>query len=174
MDAFSKANVKDKKVGVVYFDAHFDMQDNFLPPTHEDVLSGAIGKIFCAHQVLVVGVRNYTKEELEFVKTWSVPNIKAKEFNADKKKSVEEIMKFCSDFDVIYFMLDIDVIDPRYAPGTGWAEPLGLLPDDVLSVILQLKDKIKLLDIVEVSPPRDINNITSRLAAKILTEYLSK
>jgi agmatinase len=172
MEAFAKAH-KGKKIGVLYFDAHFDMQDNFIPPTHEDVLSGAIGKIFCAHEVLVVGVRNYTKEELKFVETWSVPNIKAKEFNSDKKKSIANILKFCSNLDVIYFMLDIDAIDPRFAPGTGWPEPLGLFPDDVLSIILKLKDKIKLLDIVEVCPPRDINNITSRLAAKILVEFLA-
>jgi|GEM_PF-5232989 len=171
MDAFAEVH-KDKKAGVLYFDAHFDAQDNFTPATHEDVLSGTIGRVWCAHDVLVVGVRNYTKEELEFVKTWSLPNIKAKEFNSDKENSLKKIEKFCKGLDVIYFMLDIDVIDPSFAPGTGWPEPLGLHPQDVLDIILRFKDKIKILDIVEVSPPRDINHITSRLAAKILVEYL--
>ena len=86
--------------------------------------------------------------------------------------SPKEITNFAKKYNNIYFNLDIDVIDPAFAPGTGWPEPLGLNPKEVLDIILQLKNKIKLLDLVEVSPPKDVNNITSRLAARILMEFI--
>jgi len=156
-----------KNACLIYFDAHFDAQDDFLPPTHEDVIRAAIKEnFFKASDILIVGVRNYTKEELEFVQKNNIKFQYAKDFSA------KHVVDFATNYKNIYFMLDIDVIDPAFAPGTGWPEPLGLYPKDVLDVVLQLKNKIKLLDLVEVSPPKDVNNITSRLAAKIVSEFV--
>jgi agmatinase len=166
MKAFSKLH---KNSCLLFFDAHFDAQDDFLPPTHEDILRVAVKKdFFKPEDIFVVGVRNYTNKELEFVKANNIKFVSAKDF------SPEEITQFAKKYDNIYFNLDIDVIDPSFAPGTGWPEPLGLHPKDVLDIILHLKDKIKLLDIVEISPPKDVNNITSRLAAAVLIEFLRK
>lgn len=156
-----------KQSGLIYFDAHFDAQDDFLPPTHEDVLKAVVKEgFFKSEDILVIGVRNYTKEELAFIQHNKIKFMLANDFLS------KEITNFAKKYDSIYFNLDIDAIDPAFAPGTGWPEPLGLHPKDVLDIILQLKDKIKLLDIVEVSPPKDVNNMTSRLAAKFLAEFL--
>ncbi len=163
MKGFSKLH---KNACLLFFDAHFDCQDDFLPPTHEDILRAALKEGFRPEDVFIVGVRNYTKKELDFVKAHNIKFMPAKDF------SPKEITQFAKKYENIYFNLDIDAIDPAFAPGTGWPEPLGLNPNDVLSIILQLKSKIKLLDIVEVSPPKDTNNMTSRLAAKILIEFL--
>jgi agmatinase len=151
---------------LLFFDAHFDAQDDFSPPTHEDILKAAVKEgFFRPENIFVIGVRNYTEKELEFVKKNNIRFQLASDF------STEEITQFAKKYNNIYFNLDIDVIDPSFAPGTGWPEPLGLNPNAVLDVILHLKDKIKLLDIVEVSPPKDVNNNTSRLAAKFLVEF---
>jgi len=157
-----------KKSGLIYFDAHFDCQDDFLPPTHEDILKAAVKKgFFKPENIFVIGVRNYTEKELGFVQKNKIKFMLVNDFSS------KEITNFAKNYDDIYFNLDIDAIDPAFAPGTGWPEPLGLHPKDVLDIILQLKDKIKLLDIVEVSPPKDVNNMTSRLAAKFLAEFLA-
>lgn len=164
MRGFSKIN---KNSCLLFFDAHFDAQDDFLPPTHEDILKAAVKEgFFRPENIFVVGVRNYTNKELDFIKQNRIKFQFAKDFSA------KEIIDFANKYDNVYFNLDIDAIEPAFAPGTGWPEPLGLNPNAVLDVILQLKDKIKLLDLVEVSPPKDINNITSRLAAKFLVEFV--
>ncbi len=161
---FARVN---KNSCLLFFDAHFDAQDDFSPPTHEDILKAVVKEgFFRPENIFVVGVRNYTEKELEFVRKNNIKFQLASDF------SPEEITDFAEKYNSIYFNLDIDVIDPGFAPGTGWPEPLGLNPNAVLDVILHLKDKIKLLDIVEVSPPKDINNITSRLAAKFLVEFI--
>ena len=164
MKGFSKIH---KNSCLLFFDAHFDCQDDFLPPTHEDILKAAVKEgFFKPENIFVIGVRNYTEKELEFIRKNGIRYQLAKDF------SPKEITEFAKKYDKIYLNLDIDVIDPSFAPGTGWPEPLGLNPNAVLDVILQLKDKISFLDLVEVSPPKDVNNITSRLAAKFLVEFL--
>jgi agmatinase len=164
MKAFSKLH---KNSCLLFFDAHFDAQDDFLPPTHEAVLKAAVKEgFFKPEDIFVVGVRNYTKEELAFIQQNKI------KFQLTSDFSPKQIIEFAKKYDNIYLNLDIDVIDPAFAPGTGWPEPLGLNSKDVLDIILLLKGKIKLLDIVEVSPPKDINNITSRLVARFLAEFL--
>ncbi len=164
MKSFSKTH---ENSCLLFFDAHFDAQDDFLPPTHEDVLRAVIKEgFFKTEDIFVIGVRNYTEKEIEFVKKNKIKFMLANDFSS------KEITNFAKKYDNIYFNLDIDAIDPSFAPGTGWPEPLGLNPKDILGIILQLKGRIKLLDIVEVSPPKDVNNMTSRLVAKFLAEFL--
>jgi agmatinase len=165
MKTFSKLN---KNACLLFFDAHFDCQDYFLPPTHEDVLKAVVKEgFFKAENIFVIGVRNFTRKEIDFIKKNKIKYSLAENF------SFKEIINFANKYDKIYFNLDIDAIDPSFAPGTGWPEPLGLHPKDIMNFILQLKSKIKFLDIVEVCPIRDINNITSKLAAKFLAKFLS-
>jgi agmatinase len=73
----------------------------------------------------------------------------------------------------VYFTLDIDVLDPAFAPGTGTPEPGGFSSRQVLQLMHQIQDlNIVGFDLVEVSPPYDNSEITSILAAKILREAL--
>jgi agmatinase len=72
----------------------------------------------------------------------------------------------------IYLSLDIDGIDPAYAPGTGTPEPFGLTPWDVRNVINRLGDRLVGFDVVEVSPPYDNGN-TSILAARMIREVIA-
>ena len=81
---------------------------------------------------------------------------------------------FAKTVDNIYISIDIDVIDPAFAPGTGWPEPLGIWPQQLATLLEFLKatKKVRGFDIVEVSPPQDMNNITSSLAARLLLELV--
>jgi len=73
----------------------------------------------------------------------------------------------------VYLTLDIDGIDPAYAPGTGTPEPFGLLPMDVKKAINMIGDRLVGFDVNEVCPPADPSGITSILAARMINEVLA-
>ncbi len=72
----------------------------------------------------------------------------------------------------VYLSLDIDGIDPAYAPGTGTPEPFGLTPMDVKHIVNELAPRLIGFDVVEVCPPYDNGN-TSILAARIIREVVA-
>ena len=162
MRAFAKVH---KKAGLIFIDAHLDCQDDFLPPTHEDILRAAVKeKLFS--EIIAIGTRNFTEKEKDFAESHKI--------NFSKEIDYKKIMNLCEKVENIYISLDIDAIDPAFAPGTGWPEPLGLMPQQVMALLEFLKatKKVRGFDIVEVSPPKDVNNITSRLAARLLIELI--
>jgi arginase family enzyme len=77
--------------------------------------------------------------------------------------------------DTIYLSLDIDVIDPGLAPGTGTPEPGGMLSREVLRAIRQIVAAVDLcgMDIVEVSPPYDHAETTAMIANRAALEAIS-
>ena len=160
-----------KNAGLIVFDAHLDCVHNFYPPTHEDWLRVLIEKkIISKGKVFHFGSRNNTKDEILYAAdnfTWDSIEVSLSAVKEDLKEFLDKIGR-------VYVSLDIDVIDPKFAPGTGWPEPKGVTSEelmDLLKFILK-SGKVRAVDVVEVSPPRDIDNITSRLAAKILAECL--
>ncbi len=163
MKAFAK---KYKKAGLVFIDAHLDCQDDFLPPTHEDILRAAVKeKLFS--EIVVVGARNFTEKEKDFAEKNKI--------NFSKEIDYKKIMALCEKVENIYISFDIDAVDPAFAPGTGWPESLGLMPQQVVTLLEFLKatKKVRGFDIVEVSPSKDVNNITGRLAARLTLELLN-
>ena len=81
--------------------------------------------------------------------------------------------KYSDEKYLIYISYDIDANDPSYAPGTGTPEAFGLTSFETTSLITSLISYLNVdtLDIVEVAPPLDVNNITSWLALKSLYEF---
>jgi agmatinase len=77
--------------------------------------------------------------------------------------------------DAVYLSLDIDVIDPGMAPGTGTPEPGGMLTREVLRAVRQIVGAVDLagMDIVEVSPPYDQAETTSMAANRAALEAIS-
>ncbi len=179
MKAFAKKFPKN--TGLVFIDAHLDCQDDFLPPTHEDVLRAAVKERLFS-EIVIVGARNYTEKEKDFADKNKIRFSKEIDYNlnslrvqgVENAQSVfhKKIMALCETAENIYISLDIDAVDPAFAPGTGWPEPVGLLPQQVMTLLEFLKatKKVRGFDIVEVSPPKDVNNITSMLAARLLLE----
>jgi agmatinase len=74
--------------------------------------------------------------------------------------------------DRIYLSLDIDGIDPAYAPGTGTPEPFGLTPIQIKKLIRLIGPRLVGFDVVEVAPDYDNGN-TSALAARIVREVIA-
>ncbi len=159
---------------LIIFDAHLDLRDEYLGSrinhaTHlrRIVEEGLVGNIY------VLGYRAVSEEELEYLrnthdhlKTYSVLEL------IDPSKFIREIS---GGLGKTYVSIDIDVLDPSYAPGTSNPESLGLEPFKLLSLIENIvrnSSSIYGFDIVEVNPMVDINDITSILASKIIFEVV--
>jgi agmatinase len=75
----------------------------------------------------------------------------------------------------VYISIDVDVLDPAHAPGTGTPEPGGLSARELLRAVRTVVSQVELagLDIVEVSPPYDAAGITAEVAHRVVLEALS-
>jgi agmatinase len=77
--------------------------------------------------------------------------------------------------DAIYLSVDVDVVDPGMAPGTGTPEPGGLLSRELLRAVRQVAGAVDLagMDVVEVSPPFDVAEVTAQVAHRCVLEAVS-
>jgi agmatinase len=173
MRAFSDY-FKNKKTGIVIFDAHADCVNNTPEPTHEDWLRTLIEKGFNPNNVILIGARNIDKTELDFLMKNPINIFPMKELFDNIRRSCDLIMEATRKFDSVYISIDIDVIDPAFAPGTGYLESGGLTSREFIYLIQRLKrlNNLKAFDIIEINPDQDLNNQTVRLGAKILGELM--
>ena len=74
----------------------------------------------------------------------------------------------------LYISIDLDVLDPAFAPGVSHNEPGGISTRELLTIIQSIQATIVGADIVEYNPVRDINNITAMIAYKMLKELVAK
>lgn len=74
----------------------------------------------------------------------------------------------------LYLSIDLDCLDPAFAPGVSHHEPGGMTTRQVIDIIHQVKGKIIGADIVEYNPTRDLNSMTSMVAAKLLKEMIAR
>jgi arginase family enzyme len=74
----------------------------------------------------------------------------------------------------LYLSLDLDALDPAYAPGVSHHEPGGFSTRDILSIIQRTEASIIGADLVEFNPDRDINGMTAIVCAKFLREIASR
>ncbi len=161
---------------LLVFDAHPDVMQSFQPPTHEDWLRVLVEQeIVKPNGVVMVGIRNPHIAEIEFIKRNGLRIFTMKHcFELGVKQLTSVIMENCKPFNAIYMSIDIDAIDPAFAPGTGYIEPGGFTSREFLHMIqrISLLKNLQGVDIVEVNPSRDINKLTVRLAARLLSELL--
>ena len=158
--------------GLIVFDAHPDCVNNFSPPTHEDFIRVLISEhIIKPENIFIIGLRNVDKIEKDFLEKMNIKNIYAKDFN---ENSLKDLLEFIKKFNNIYLSVDIDVLDPLEAPGTGYPESGGLKLKKLIKYLELLKKsgKIKCLDIVEINPLKDINNKTIIAGQEILKVFL--
>tara|TARA_B100001123_G_C14330768_1_gene639064 strand:+ start:144 stop:500 length:357 start_codon:yes stop_codon:yes gene_type:complete len=77
------------------------------------------------------------------------------------------------DADAVYLSFDIDSIDPAFAPGTGTPEPGGFMPREALEMVrLIAREGLCAMEVVEVSPPYDVNDNTSQLACRVILDVI--
>ncbi len=164
-----------KKPCLIVFDAHLDCMRpvDSKYPTHEEWLRTLIEYGFPSENILLVGVRNSWKGEIEFLKKNKIRIINMNQLLDNLQDTCDIIMEFTNGKE-LYVSVDIDVIDPAFAPATGYCEPGGLTSREFIYLIQRI-NKIKsfrALDIVEINPDKDRDNLTVKLGAKILGELL--
>lgn len=158
---------------LIVFDAHADCMPPMKEPTHEEWLRKLVEEGFPAKNILLVGARTIWQEEIKFMKEKGIRIIGMNQFVENLQDTCEIIMEF-SNRKELYVSVDIDFIEPAFAPGTGYREPGGLSSRDFIYLI-QRMNKIKNLrgmDIVEINPDKDEENKTVKLGAKILAEVI--
>jgi len=168
--AFFKEN---KDAGLVVFDAHADLMPSMKEQTHEDWLRKLVDEqIISASQVFLVGLRNVEPEEANFIK-----QNKIRAFFMENIPNLNDlgdlIMESSRNFKAVYVSIDIDVLDPAFAPGISCPEPMGFTSREFFALLKRifLLKELKTIDIVELNPRKDINNNTSNLIAKIINLF---
>jgi len=154
-------------LAVLQFDAHTDLRDDYLGErlSHATVLR-RICEVVGGRSVYQFGIRSGTKDEFQY--GHSHTNF----FPFDVVRSLRSCLADLGERPV-YVTLDIDVLDPAYAPGTGAPEPDGIKPAEIFEVLTMLQDlQVVGWDIVELAPPYDTSGITTMLVAKIARESL--
>lgn len=151
---------------LIVFDAHLDMRDNYYGSkfNHATFLRRLIEE---GVKVIHLGSRAYSGEELEYARRNNIEVLSALEVR-DGAFGGRELGR-------VYISIDMDVLDPAYAPGVSNPEPFGLTPIALLRLLKELvaaSDEVIGIDIVEVNPLVDVNDITSVLAAKLVFELI--
>jgi agmatinase len=152
---------------VIQMDAHADLRDHYLgePLSHASVMNHVL-RLVGDKNIFQLGIRSGTREEMQLAGRCS-------NLYLDQFLSVLPEVKQKIDGRPVYLTLDIDVLDPAFAPGTGTPEAGGVTSRDLISALLDLASlNIVGFDMVEISPPYDIADNTSILGAKILREAL--
>ena len=168
------AEIYTKNPGIVIFDAHPDCNNNIMPQGQEDLLCHLVNQnIIKKENIILIGTRSWTKEEIDFIKKNKIKHFAMKEIAREGIHEISEsLMTVAKNFSDLYISIDIDVLDPVFAPGTDYTEPGGLTTRELLFFLHRLKrlQNLKAYDLVEINPNKDINNITSKVGAKILVE----
>ncbi len=176
--AFKAFSKQFDNPGIIVFDAHPDCENNFSPPTHEDFLRVLIEENHLKRSnVILVGLRSWHKNEYDYLKKNSIKFFSMQEITNEGIKEVSEaVMSAGLQFGSLYISIDIDVLDPAFAPGTGYLEPAGLSSRELIFFLQRLSNlkNLKAVDLVEVNPKLDISNLTSKTAAKIISELFKK
>jgi len=161
-----------KDTGYVVFDAHYDLRDQYadIKLSHAAYLRRIVEK--CGSENIVhVGARAFVKEELAFLKEHNISTVSDKEIrDGNGPKLLKDIT---STFDNIYLSIDLDVLDPAFAPGVGNPEAVGISSRELYDLVTTLQNnKIVAADIVEFNPTYD-NGATASMAAKMISTIIA-
>ncbi len=164
------------RIGVIHFDAHCDLCDSYAGHRWSHACTGrrCLDDVIKPGDLTLLGIRSYEKEELDFlrrhpeIQVFSAPNLYSRGIEAAWRAMEERY----HNYDAVYFTLDIDVLDPACAPGTGTPEAGGLTSRELLELVKLVVGNlpVKAMDIVEVSPALDHSDITSWAALKVIYE----
>jgi agmatinase len=161
------------RVNLVHLDSHYDFWDSYWGKkyTHGTWLRRAREENLL-NDVIQIGIRGslYGKGDIEDAKKLGITYYTT---NTSKKESSRIINHVNSLRGRTYVSLDIDVTDPAFAPGTGTPEVGGLSSFEVMEIVRAFDFDIVGMEVVEVSPPYDVSELTSMLAANLLYEGMS-
>ncbi len=167
IDAFTE---KYSNLNILHFDAHPDLYDNFENNSYSHASPFARlmerGKIKSLTQV---GIRTFNTHQREQVKRFNVNVIEMKDFNDARFQQILNSIR-----EPFYISIDMDVLDPAFAPGLSHHEPGGMSMRQLIHCIQTISIPIAGADIVEYNPTRDVNDVTAMVGYKIFKEVAAK
>ena len=127
-----------KETGYVVFDAHYDLRDEYANTklSHAAYLRRIVEERG-ADNIVHVGARSFVKEELEFLTKHKINSISDKEIRLGNATRL--LKDAISSFDKLYVSIDLDVIDPAFAPGVGNPEAVGISSRELYDLITVLQ-----------------------------------
>ncbi|UCD61533.1 MAG: agmatinase family protein [Flavobacteriaceae bacterium] len=153
-------------VDLIHIDAHADLYDIFEGDTFSHACPFArIMEEKLINRLIQIGIRTLSEHQREQSEKYGVETIEMRQIR--KATSLE--LK-----NPVYISLDLDALDPAYAPGVSHHEPGGLSTREVLNIIQAIHVPVLGADIVEYNPTRDVNDITGMVCAKLLKEIAAK
>lgn len=162
IDAFT--NYYDR-LHVLHLDAHADLYENFdnNPYSHASPFARLLekGKIASLTQV---GIRTFNAHQRSQAERYGVDIIEMKDFTPGQLLNLKS---------PLYISLDIDVIDPAFAPGVSHHEPGGMSVRELIHFLQQVHATVAGADIVEYNPLRDINYQTAMVSYKLMKELMA-
>ncbi|MGQ9530336.1 MAG: agmatinase [Candidatus Bathycorpusculaceae bacterium] len=165
---------KISKTAVVSFDAHLDLRSEFmgLKLSHATFMRRINEQVKPA-KIIEVGTRAVCKEELAYAKKTGIEFFTTQQIRNEGSKTVaEKLMGKLADYESIYLSIDMDVLDPAYAPAVQNPEPEGLEMPTLLDILCGVCDKRLVgFDVVEVAPNYD-QGVSAVQAAKLMFEVL--
>lgn len=190
----ASAKKENKKIGVLYVDAHGDFNDTNTSPTgniHGECLAASAGlglpdltnlyfegQKVDPHNICFVGCRDLDPGEKFLMKKAGVTVFTMSDIDRQGfSEIVKKVLKFFETHaDWIHVSFDMDVLDPMYAPGTGIPLPGGLTNREALLLMEEMASigKVKSAEIVEVNPILDVRNQTAILAVSLAARLLGE
>jgi agmatinase len=162
-----------KDVFLVQIDAHRDLRDEYMGDKlcHATVMRRVLD-FLPPESLIQLGVRSCSKEEAEFAGSTKIQAYTTEQLLDDLRGIASEVRKKVRDASV-YLSLDMDVLDPAFAPGVSTPEPGGISTLDLLKLVRELgRTKIRAFDVVELAAPHD-DGTTAFAAARVIYELLA-
>jgi agmatinase len=166
-------------VALVHFDAHLDTWDTYFgaPYTHGTPFRRAAEEgLFRDDASMHIGIRGplFSREDLARDRELGFKVVHCDEFQSEGVEQIAERIRRRVADHPLYLSIDIDVLDPAHAPGTGTPEIAGMTTREMLNVLRGLKGlNLVSADVVEVAPAYDHAELTALAAATISYELLN-
>ncbi|MCS7364097.1 MAG: agmatinase [archaeon GB-1867-035] len=152
---------------LIYFDAHPDLYPQYDGDrySHACTVRRLVEEDFVrGDNVVEIGIRAPTREQIDFAREAGITIVTTSEVHRNPHVKLS--------FSKAYISIDLDVLDPAFAPGVGNPEPGGLSVRELIDVIKSLNLEVVGFDIVEFIPKYDCKGITAFTASKIIREIL--
>jgi len=154
------------RLTILHLDAHADLYDEFEGDRYSHACPFArIMEEQLADRLVQVGIRTLTGHQREQAQRFGVEIIDMRAWSAGTRPAVAG---------PVYLSLDLDVLDPAYAPGVSHWEPGGLSTRDVIGVVQDIGGQLIGADVGEYNPVRDSAGVTGMVAAKLVKEIAAR
>ncbi len=149
---------------ILHLDAHPDLYDELDGNRYSHACPFArMLEEGLVRRLVQVGIRTMNPHQREQAKRFGIEVIEMRNFNPKQKLEFQE---------PFYISLDLDVLDPAFAPGISHHEPGGMSTRELLNLLALLEQTPIGVDLVEYNPNRDVNGMTAMVAAKLVKELI--